>query len=30
MSRLNGVHTYRGAEVEVLDAISRFVPGTLH
>lgn len=30
MSRLNGVHTYRGAEVEALDAISRLMPGTLH
>lgn len=30
MSRLNGVHSYRGAEVEALDAISRFAPGSLH
>lgn len=29
MSRLNGVHSYRGSEIEALDAISRFVPDTL-
>ncbi|PXA95556.1 hypothetical protein DMC47_19280 [Nostoc sp. 3335mG] len=28
-SRLNGVHTYRGAEAEAISAISRLVPGTL-
>ena len=30
MARLNGVQAYRGAEIEALDAISRFVPGSIH
>jgi hypothetical protein len=30
MSRLDGVHAYRGSEVEALDAVSRFVPASIH